>query len=188
MPRWRWSRSRIRAGIAARSSAPTKASRGATRDAAATVVGPATILACSNCGQPTYFDVDGRQYPGVPYGDDVSSLPPDVDSLYGEARRSYSANAYTAAVLACRKILMNIAVAKGAKAGDPFIVYVEYLANSGYVPPDGKGWVDHIRKKGNEATHEIALMTAADAEELISFVEMLLKFVYEFPARVPAAT
>jgi hypothetical protein len=58
----------------------------------------------------------------------------------------------------------------------------------GYVPPDGKGWVDHIRKKGNEATHEIALMTAADAEELISFVEMLLKFVYEFPARVPAAT
>ena len=45
--------------------------------------------------------------------------------------------------------------------------------------------MDHIRKKGNEATHEIALMTAQDATELISFAEMLLKFVYEFPARVP---
>jgi hypothetical protein len=30
-------------------------------------------------------------------------------------------------------------------------------------------------------------MTRGDAEELISFVEMLLKFIYEFPARVPGA-
>jgi hypothetical protein len=48
--------------------------------------------------------------------------------------------------------------------------------------------VDHIRKKGNEATHEIALMGQADAEELIGFTEMLLKFIYEFPARVPPST
>jgi hypothetical protein len=46
--------------------------------------------------------------------------------------------------------------------------------------------VDHIRTKGNEATHEIVLMTKADAEELIAFTEMLLKFVYEFPAKVPS--
>ena len=52
-------------------------------------------------------------------------------------------------------------------------------------PPNGKGWVDHIRKKGNEAAHEIVLMTKADADELIVFSEMLLKFVYEFPNRVP---
>ena len=62
-----------------------------------------------------------------------------------------------------------------------------YLADNGYVPPNGRGWVDHIRKKGNEATHEIALMQQGDAEELISFVEMLLKFIYEFPARVPTS-
>jgi hypothetical protein len=54
------------------------------------------------------------------------------------------------------------------------------------VPPNGKGWVDHIRKKGNEATHEIVLMKKDDALELISFAEMLLKFIYEFPAQVPA--
>ncbi|RYF38119.1 MAG: DUF4145 domain-containing protein [Comamonadaceae bacterium] len=83
---------------------------------------------------------------------------------------------------------MNIAVAQGAKPGETFIKYVEFLAASGYVPPNGKGWVDHIRKKGNEATHEIALMRQADAEELIGFTEMLLKFIYGFPARVPPAT
>jgi hypothetical protein len=47
--------------------------------------------------------------------------------------------------------------------------------------------VDHIRKKGNEANHEIALMTRVDAEELLSFSEMLLKFIYEFPSRIPGA-
>jgi hypothetical protein len=80
---------------------------------------------------------------------------------------------------------MNIAVGLGAPAGEPFMKYVEYLANKGYVPPNGKGWVDHIRKKGNEANHEITLMNKTDAEELIVFSEMLLKFIYEFPQRVP---
>ena len=83
-------------------------------------------------------------------------------------------------------MLMNIAVEQGAKEGLKLIEYVEYLAKNGFIPPNGKTWVDHIRRKGNEATHEISLMNQADAEELVAFVEMLLKFIYEFPARVPA--
>lgn len=47
--------------------------------------------------------------------------------------------------------------------------------------------MDHIRKKGNEATHEIALMTDNDARELLGFVEMLLRFIYEFPKMIPEA-
>jgi hypothetical protein len=77
-----------------------------------------------------------------------------------------------------------IAVAEGAKEGATFLQYVEYLAKKGYVPPKGTVWVDHIRKIGNEATHEIVLMTKYDAEDLISFVEMLLKFIYEFPNQI----
>ena len=80
---------------------------------------------------------------------------------------------------------MSIAVAQGADPNKPFVAYVEYLADKGYVPPNGRGWVDHIRKKGNEANHEIVVMTQPDAEDLISFSEMLLKFIYEFPSRVP---
>lgn len=41
------------------------------------------------------------------------------------------------------------------------------------------------REKGNEATHEIVAMTKDDAVELVTFTEMLLKLVYEFPSRVP---
>lgn len=147
---------------------------------------PAVIYICSNCGEPTYFGPSGDQEPGPLFGNNVQALPADIGALYAEARRVYSVAGYTSAVLACRKVLMSIAVAQGAEEGEPFIAYVEYLANAGYVPPHGKGWVDHIRRRGNEANHEIALMSRDDAEELISFVEMLLKFIYEFPARVPA--
>ena len=83
-------------------------------------------------------------------------------------------------------MLMNIAVQQGAQEGLKFIDYVEHLASNGFIPPNGRGWVDHIRKKGNEATHEIALMTRSEAEELVTFSEMLLKFIYEFPSRVPS--
>jgi hypothetical protein len=147
----------------------------------------ATIYICPHCDEPTYWWGDKR-IPGVSPGKEVPGPPADVASLYREAREATAAGAPTSAVLACRKLLMNIAVSLGAAPSEPFITYVEYLAGAGYVPPNGKGWVDHIRKKGNEATHEIRLMTTTDAEELIIFLEMLLKFIYEFPNRVPGAT
>ena len=143
------------------------------------------IYICPHCDRPTAF-VDRKQTPGIAYGAAVGHLPPDISALYSEARNCTAASCYTAAVLICRKLLMNIAVSQGAQPGGTFISYVEYLSSSGYVPPNGKGWVDHIRKKGNEATHEIILMSQSDAQELISFAEMLLKFIYEFPSRVPA--
>lgn len=146
----------------------------------------ASIYICPLCKQPTYIYA-GDQVPGVIYGDEVSNLPDNIASLYREARNCIAARSYTASVLTCRKLLMNIAVAQGATEGKTFLHYVEHLAASGYVPPNGRGWVDHIRKKGNEANHEISLMNKSDAEELILFAEMLLKFVYEFPSRVPAA-
>jgi hypothetical protein len=112
-------------------------------------------------------------------------VPEALNALYEEARRCTSQNCFTAAVLVCRKMLMNIAVQEGAAEGLKFIEYVTHLSDHGYVPPNGKHWVDHIRKKGNEATHEIALMSENDARELLGFVEMLLRFIYELPKMVP---
>ncbi len=144
------------------------------------------IYICSFCERPTYFE-DDQQVPAERYGAEVEALPEGIGALYGEARAAYAASAFTASVLVCRKILMNVAVEEGADEGKPFIEYVDYLANAGYVPPNGRPWVDHIRRTGNEATHEIRHVSAEEAKELISFVEMLLKFVYEFPSRIPAA-
>jgi hypothetical protein len=83
---------------------------------------------------------------------------------------------------------MHIAVGRGAKEGKSFIDYVNYLSDNHYIPPDAKDWVDHIRRKGNEANHEIKIMTPDDAQDLISFIEMLLKIIYEFPANIRRKT
>lgn len=145
------------------------------------------IYICHNCGGPTFFDVDESRIPAAPLGEPVKHVPEDLNTLYEEARRCTSSGCYTAAVLLCRKALMNIAVDKGADSdGKPFAYYVKYLADNHWVPPNGQHWVDHIRKKGNEATHEIALMEEDDARDLLHFVAALLRFIHEFPKMVPA--
>jgi len=144
----------------------------------------ARIYVCHHCERPTFFDLhQGIQVPGSRFGEDVNGIDDSsVLSLYEEARDAFAVNAFTSTVLSCRKLLMHVAVSKGAKEGQNFIDYVEFISSKGYVPPDAKTWVDHIRTKSNEVNHEIVIMSQEEAKDLISFVEMLLKLVYEFPA------
>lgn len=81
---------------------------------------------------------------------------------------------------------MHIAVAKGAAAGQSFVQYVDFLESGHFTPPDSKLWIDHVRKQGNRAAHEISQVSVADASELIDFVELILRFLYEFPGRMNA--
>jgi hypothetical protein len=142
------------------------------------------LYICHVCNRPTFVDYNGNQVPGASYGEHVNDVPALENSLFDEASNCMSTSSYTAAVLCCRKLLMNIAVSKGAAEGLKFVQYVEYLSNQGFIPPGAKEWVDHIRTKGNEATHEIAIMKKVDAEELFEFIQILLKMIYEFPATI----
>lgn len=147
------------------------------------------VLICPNCNKPTYlnnrFD---EQVPGPLIGNNVSHLTSEVEQLYEEARKCISIAAFTSSVLACRKLLMNVSVSKGAEAGKTFSEYVNFLESNHYMPPNSKGWIDHIRKKGNEATHEIPSINQEDAVELLEFTEMLLRFVYELPGKMQKYT
>ncbi len=143
------------------------------------------VFICPNCFGPTFIDIQGDKFPGHSFGNKISHLPADINDLYEEARICTSQNCFTATVMICRKLLMNVAVDLEAEENLRFIEYVIYLSDKGYVPPQGKHWIDHIRKKGNEANHEIKIMNNDDARDLIVFTEMLLKFNYEFPKMVP---
>lgn len=145
----------------------------------------AYVYVCHHCTGPTFIDHEGNQWPGVVFGNVVNDIPEKtVADLYEEARKATGAGANTAAVLCCRKLLMHIAVAKGAPAGQTFASYVDHLSANHYISPDAKDWVDHIRTKGNEANHEIVIMTSDDARDLLAFCEMLLKTIFEFPASI----
>lgn len=145
------------------------------------------ILVCAVCDKPSAL-IDDELTPGPKFGESVGGLPADVAALCDEARGSMAVPAHTAAVLLCRKILMHVAVGAGAGENLKFIEYVQYLSDKHYVPPNAKGWVDHIRDKGNEANHEIVLMSREEAQQLISFTEILLKLMYELPNQLPGAT
>jgi Domain of unknown function (DUF4145) len=143
------------------------------------------IYICHKCWKPNFFDKFGEQTPWSNFWNEVKDITDAwVLGLYNEARNCMKQNAYTSAVLSCRKLLMHITVSKWASAWLRFIEYVEYLSLNNYIPPWAKDWVDHIREKWNEANHEIKIMRKDEAEDLISFSEMLLKLIYEFPANI----
>lgn len=121
--------------------------------------------------------------PGVAFGRQVDHLPEAVGLAYTEARNCMAVNSFTAATLMCRKLLMNVAVLFGAPPIKSFAFYVDYLVDNGYVPTQGRSWVDHIRQGGNEAAHEIPPINRADAEEVLTFTEMLLQITFEYPAK-----
>lgn len=79
---------------------------------------------------------------------------------------------------------MHVSVAKGAEQGLSFLKYIDFLDTNHFIPPGCRRWVDRIREKGNEANHEIVIMNKAEAEEILSLSEMLLKILYEFPNMV----
>lgn len=141
-----------------------------------------SIYICHKCKKPTFFDTHGTQTPGVLTGNHVKHIPvEDIEKMYNEARICYSVGAFTSSVMCCRKLLMNISVSEGAQEGKNFVEYVNYLNDNNYISPNGKGWVDSIRKLGNEANHKIDFKTKEDAARIINFTEMLLRFIYELP-------
>lgn len=144
----------------------------------------AFVAICTSCTSPTFL-MGRRQVPGARFGADVTGIDDQiVVDLYAEARECMGISAHTAVVLSCRKILMHIAVALGADEGKSFVEYVAYLDTEHHIPPRGRDWVDVIRKAGNTANHEIVIASKETATDVLTFVEMLLRFVYEMPARV----
>lgn len=140
---------------------------------------PVHIYICHYCTKPTFI-AEGSQVPGVPFGNTVDFIDDKfVNDLFNEARRCCQVNSYTAAVLCCRKLLMNIAVNHEANKDLNSKQYVDYLYDQGIIPKGSKEWVDFIRDKGNEANHEIEIMEEDDAIGILSFSEILLKIIYE---------
>ena len=136
-------------------------------------------LECTTCGNGSVLARNGIIHSSIPFGPDIQGLPKEVNDAYSESRRCMSVNAFTAAELICRKILMHIAVDKGATEGDTFVAYLSHLEREGYVTPPMRGWVTLIKDHGNNATHKLASPDKQRAESTVMFTAELLRLVYE---------
>jgi len=141
------------------------------------------VAICPRCDMPSTIGMDGATMPPSQFGESVGHLPDDLDAVYNEARHAVTAGAPNSAALACRKILMHVGVAKGAAEGGSFLSYVNHLSERGYVPPDAHDWIDEIREHGNDANHEIVLITQEEAQNMVDFTAMMLRVIYEYPER-----
>lgn len=142
------------------------------------------VYICHNCGNPTYFGPDAEQVPGFSYGKSFDiNIFPDKNTafLYSEIQDCMKSSCFTSAVLSARKLLMHIGVDCGAEKNLSFVEYVNFLDANGYISQNCKKWIDIIRKKGNEANHEIVLFDRKDAEVIVKFVEIIITVVYEMP-------
>lgn len=143
------------------------------------------IYICHKCNKPTFFDCKGNQTPGILIGKDFElEIPSDIKELYNEARKCYSVGAYSAVSMCCRKLLMHIAVECGAEENLSFVKYVNYLDEENYIPRNSKRWVDVIRNKGNETTHEIKISDEKEAMQLIKFIEIIITLIYEIELEI----
>ena len=143
------------------------------------------IYICPSCYKPTAFIIDNNklhQIPSASFGSIIEHLPPEIHTLYEEIKRCVQYTAYTSAVMAMRKLIMHVAVDKGAQPSQSFINYIDYLDSENWIPKSGKEWVDKVRQSGNQANHEIIIVEKKEAMRLLKFVEMLLQIIYEFPA------
>ena len=144
------------------------------------------IYICHKCNKPTYVSY-AEQVPGAMFGENFDEEIFEDETtykLYEETRKCMKVGAYTSVGMCCRKLLMHIAVDCGAEEGNTFAHYVDYLDSNNYIPTKCKKWVDIIRNKGNEANHEICLLTKEDAMQLIQFIQILVTVIYEMPHQV----
>lgn len=145
------------------------------------------LYKCPSCNNPSFFHIDsGDVIPGSKPGREIKNLPDDILNLYNECRICHANSCYTAAEMVARKLLMHIAVEKGADENLSFKQYVDYLDTNNYIPPNGKDWVDFIRKTANESNHEIVIKGREESEKVIAFLSTLLIIIYELPQMLTA--
>ena len=168
-------------------------------------VDQASILYCRNCRQGIVVveeqRVDDRSWrePGNGRGGAITwrgihwwpaadahispDVPVQIAQVFQEAVRAMHADCPRAAAVMARRTLEAITVDKGETKG-VLADRLKSLASKGVLLPTLADWSKEVRLVGNAGAHfdPINSVLKEDAEDLISFVQELLRYLYELPA------
>jgi hypothetical protein len=164
-----------------------------------------TSLECRNCNQPVIVieeefigDVPRREkhsggqitWKGLfwwPFSDmNISSeIPLDISKILLEAKIAYSVQCYRASAVMSRRTLEAITVEKG-EANGILAKRIENLKAKGILDKNLTDWSTEIRLIGNTGAHfdPISDVAKTDANQIILFIEELIKYVYIMPAEI----
>ena len=110
-------------------------------------------------------------------------VPIQIAEVFQEAVRSQQAVCPRAAAVMARRTLEALTVDKGETKG-LLAERLNNLASKGVLLPTLADWSKEVRLVGNVGAHcdPISSVSMKDAEDLISFVRELLRYLYELPA------
>ncbi len=110
-------------------------------------------------------------------------VPIQIAEVFQEAVLAQHAGCPRAAAVMARRTLEAITLDKGEAKGS-LVDQLNNLALRGVLLPTLAEWSKEVRLMGNVGAHfdPINSVSTKDAEDLISFVQELLRYLYELPA------
>ena len=110
-------------------------------------------------------------------------VPAEIAKVFQEAVRSQNAECPRAAAVMARRTLEAVTFDKGQTKGT-LADRLDNLASNGILLPTLADWSKEVRLVGNVGAHfdPISSVSMKDAEDLISFVRELVRYLYELPA------
>ena len=136
----------------------------------------------SNSGTMTWRGVHWWPLPSATVSRDI---PAPISGTFDEAARTLAAGCPRASAVMARRTLEAICVEQGAESGT-LAERLSALATSGRLQPTLAEWAKEVRLIGNLGAHfdPIDDVNRGDAQQLISFLRELLKYLYELPAEL----
>ena len=155
---------------------------------------------CGNCANfvmvfwsPSEDNVGGHglhNYIVAPWprgiGDGEDYWPTAARRHWKQAHSNLNNNNYDAAALMARSALQVITRDQGA-TGNTLYEEIESLATSGVLSPTIKDWSHEVRELGNPVAHanpDDEETSAEDAEDIVKFLDFLLKYLYDLPKQI----
>lgn len=114
-----------------------------------------------------------------------ADVPTEIAEVFKEAARALHAECPRASAVMARRTLEAITADKGETKGD-LADRLKNLATKGVLLPTLADWAREVRLVGNVGAHfdPIKTVSKKDAEQLVTFVRELLKYLYELPAEL----
>ncbi len=170
-----------------------------------TLIDQVTSMECRNCHQPVIVieqeyvgdspsnkrhsggHINYRGFFWWPFqGMNLSTdIPDNIQKILQEAKITFSSQCYRASAVMSRRTLEAITVDKGEAEG-VLAKRIENLISKGILDKNLGEWATEIRLIGNSGAHfdPINSVEKEDANQIILFIEELIKYVYVMPAEI----
>jgi HEPN domain-containing protein len=130
----------------------------------------------------SYFTRNWKQYPQDMKREVPNDVPEKIGNAYEEALDNLHRGKYETSVLLCGKAL-DLST-KGMDAAWKLDQRLKKLAADGKITAAMADWAQEIRVDRNAAIHEDEDFTQKDAEDIVTFTEAFLTYIYTLPALI----